>query len=430
MRRYRGRGRRSELGGRARLSPGVALLLSGVTACSSLLDVEAPSRIEAETLEQASNAALLVASAISDFECAFSDYIVAAGLVGDELQDSQLASALWPYDQRQWRAESGGAYASNTCPSLGMYTPLSTSRWQGDNALKWLDTWTDAEVTSRTQLIAQAAAFAGYSHVLMGEAMCSAAFDLGPELTRPQIWQRAEERFTRAIQVADGLGDKDIGNMARVGRARARLNLGKKTEAAADAAVVPESYVKNATYSGTAPRRENTVWTRNIRTGSATIEDDFRGLTDLGVVDPRVRVTAAGISRADNITPLWQQSKYASVSASIPIATGDEAQLIVAEAQGGQAAVAIINRFHARAGIPPFASADAKAIQDHVILERSRELFLESHHLGDKIRYNLPFTPAAGTPYPPKAGGFYGTMTCFPLPDVERLYNPNIKGAS
>jgi hypothetical protein len=65
---------------------------------------------------------------------------------------------------------------------------------------------------------------------------------------------------------------------------------------------------------------------------------------------------------------------------------------------------------------------------DHVVQERGRELFLESHHFGDKIRLNLPFTPAAGTAYPPKAGGFYGDMTCFPLPDAERLNNPNIGG--
>ena len=51
---------------------------------------------------------------------------------------------------------------------------------------------------------------------------------------------------------------------------------------------------------------------------------------------------------------------------------------------------------------------------------------MESQHLGDKLRYNLPFTPAAGTPYPPKAGGQYGSTTCFPLPNVERLNNPNI----
>jgi hypothetical protein len=36
----------------------------------------------------------------------------------------------------------------------------------------------------------------------------------------------------------------------------------------------------------------------------------------------------------------------------------------------------------------------------------------------------VAFAPAAGTAYP--GGATYGTQTCFPLPDVERINNPNI----
>ncbi len=407
----------------------ILVVAAGSSGCSSLLDVKAPSRVDADSLEQPGNAALLVASAVSDFECALGRYIVGAGLVGDEFQDAQLASAMWPYDQRTFTSE-GGQYASSTCNegAIGIYTPLSTARWQADNALTRLEGWTDDQVPDRTALIAKAAAYSGYAHVLMGEGMCSAAFDLGPELTRAEIFARAEDRFTQAIAAAQASGQTAIVNMALVGRARTRLNLGKTNEAAADAAVVASGFVMHATYSGTATRRENPIFTRNIRDGSVTIEDDFRDLTFGGVADPRTKVTYVGISRSDNITPLWTQNKYTSVSSPIPIATWDEAQLIIAEASLGQTAVDIINMFHSRAGLPPFSSADDSVIMAQVIQERSRELFLESHHLGDKIRYGLPFTPAPGTPYPPKAGGLYGSMTCFPLPDVERLNNPNIGG--
>lgn len=404
------------------------LFVGAVSACDSLLEVEAPSRVEAESLEGPSNAELLVANAISDFECAFAEYIVGAGLLGDELQDSQLGSGMWPYDQRQWNPETDGQYATATCNStaIGIYTPLSTARWQADNALERLESWTDAEVENRASLIATAAAYSGYSHLLLGEGMCSAAFDLGPELTRPEIFERAEDRFARAIQAADAAGRDEILNMAQVGRARARLNLGKMAEAAADARLVPQDFLHVATYSGVSPRRENDIFTRNIRDGSITVEGDFRSLTFDGVPDPRVNVTSAGISRSDNITELWIQHKYTSESSPIPIATGDEAQLIIAEAEGGQTAVDIINMFHARAGLPPLESIDSDVIMEHIIQERKRELFLESHHLGDVNRYGLPLTPVAGTPYPPKAGGFYGDQTCFPLPDVETLNNPKI----
>ena len=406
----------------------VFLFVGAVGACDSLLEVEAPSRVEAEALEGPSNAQLLVANAVTDFECAFAEYIVGAGLLGDELQDSQLGSGMWPYDQRQWNPETDGQYATATCNStaIGIYTPLSTARWQADTVLERLESWTDAEVENRTSLLATAAAYSGYSHLLLGEGMCSAAFDLGPELTRPEIFERAEDRFTRAIQAAEAAGRDEILNMARVGRARVRLNLGKKAEATADARLVPPDFVLMATYSGVSPRRENDVFTRNIRDESITIEDDFRDLTFKGVPDSRVNVTYAGTFGSDNITELWIQHKYTFESSPIPVATWDEAQLIIAETEGGQVAVDIINMFHERAGLPSFQSSDPDEIMEHIIQERRRELFLESHHLGDVNRYGLQLSPVAGTPYPPKAGGFYGDQTCFPLPDVEKLNNPKI----
>jgi hypothetical protein len=56
--------------------------------------------------------------------------------------------------------------------------------------------------------------------------------------------------------------------------------------------------------------------------------------------------------------------------------------------------------------------------------ERRRELFLESHRLYDTIRFNLPLIPAAGAPF--HAGGNYGNQKCLPLPDIERINNPNL----
>ena len=88
----------------------------------------------------------------------------------------------------------------------------------------------------------------------------------------------------------------------------------------------------------------------------------------------------------------------------------------------------IINEFHAAAGLAPFSSTDPATIQAQVVEERRRELFLEGQHLYDARRLNLPFDIAPATPYSISApkGGNYGTERCLPLPDVERLNNPNI----
>ena len=64
-----------------------------------------------------------------------------------------------------------------------------------------------------------------------------------------------------------------------------------------------------------------------------------------------------------------------------------------------------------------------------LVEDRRRELFLEGHRLGDLRRYNLPILPAAGA-RTAAGGGTYGAQSCFPLPDVERINNPNIAKGS
>jgi hypothetical protein len=403
----------------------LALPLAGCTdALDRLLQVEAPSQVEAGKLEHPRNAKLLVDGAVAEFECAFAHYIGVGGLIGSELTDAQQTAAQWDYDRRTI-TPAGGWYATTTCNGrLGAYTPLSTARWTADNTLNKLEEWSDAEVTNRAALIATAAAYSGYSHVLLGEGFCSAAFDAGPEQSRAQVFERAERRFTQAIAAAQDAGRADLRDMAYVGRARARLNLGRPALAAADARMVPRGFVKNANYSAAAARSENTIFVLNNRSRFVSVYSAFRQLQVGGVADPRVALVNTGARGANQQTVIWNQMKYPSAASPIPIARWAEAQLIIAEAEGGQAAVAIINTLREMRALPTFSSSDAAAIRSQIIQERRRELFLESHHLGDLIRYDLPLDPAPGTPF--VNGGLYGDMRCMPLPDVERLNNPNI----
>jgi hypothetical protein len=222
-----------------------------------------------------------------------------------------------------------------------------------------------------------------------------------------------------------------------VGRARARFNQGDAAGARADAALVPAGFVRDATYSGTGgARRENLVWTQMNRGLFSSVDPGFRGLTVGGVADSRVVVVDAGVNGHDNATRIWRAMKYGAISSSIPIASYDEAQLIIAEidAESGTpagilSAEAIINGLRSRASLPPYvAGTPAQTLAD-VREERRRELFLEGQRLGDIVRLNITMTPAAGTAYPVK-GGVYGSHTgsqlCLPLPDLERNNNPNM----
>ncbi len=417
---------------RSRTFPLVLLfaIAGGCDFVDGLLDVEAPSDVIAGTLEDPSNAALLVESTIADFECALAFYIVSGGLIGTELRDTQLAAATWDYDRRGF--ENGqGSYATSTCNAtgniFGVYTPVSTARWTADNALRLVqDVWTDEQVPDRAELIARAAAYSGYSHILLGEGFCSAAVDGGPELQPAEIFGLAEDRFTTAIDAAATAGLPDIRDMALVGRARARLNLGDGTGAAADARQVPVDFVKVANYNTASARSSNHVFRWNNRFLWASVDEVFYGDLEFGgVPDPRVEVVNSGLTGADAFSTVYMQTKYPTESSPIPIATWEEAQLIIAEVEGGQTAVDIINDLHARAGLPAFAGGTEAEIQAHVREERRRELFLEGHHIYDIIRYGIPLTPPPGTPYPIK-GGTYGSTTCLPLPEIERQNNPNI----
>lgn len=404
------------------------LLLSPLAACDveELLEVDAPGQIPAERLEDPRYAGLLVNGAVADFECAIGAFILVGGIIGDELADAQLGSAAWWYDRRDAATQTGGAYGVNACDANqtpGVYRPVSTARWAADNALRNLEGWTDAQVPDRTSLIATAATYSGFSYAMLGMMMCSAAVDAGPELTSAQLFALAEQRFTTAIEAGTRASVPAMVNASRLGRARVRLYLGNRAGAAEDARLVPAGFVLNATASQDNNRRYNRLFAANTLFGFYTVEPQSRGLTTGGVVDPRTASASAGRLGADG-TPLWVQQKYTAYASPIPIATGDEAQLILAEAVGGQTAVDVINTLRARAGLPRFAGGDAAAVSRELVEERRRELWLEGQRLYDIRRFGLPLVPATGTPF--AKGGSYGTTTCLPLPDVERFNNPSI----
>ena len=242
-------------------------------------------------------------------------------------------------------------------------------------------------------------------------------------LTPAQLFDSAEVRFTKAITAATAAGDANILNLAYVGRARARINRGLKPGAAEDAARVPVGFVYNATADATIGRRNNRIFQQINQSNSASVAPAYRTLND-----PRVSITNLNRLAADQVNQLWNQNKYASLTASYPIASGIEAQLILAEARGGTEGINILNTLRARTGVGLVAltSQETANFDGAVAEERRRELFLQGNRWFDVKRFNLTQVPAANIQYP--KGGTYGTQRCWPLPDVEKLANPNLGG--
>ena len=412
-----------------------------VVACTDVtaLKQENPGQLKAETLYKPENAQILVNGVIADLECAFTRYAVGTGIFDDELANAISSSNNFDYDRRTIRTDQ--AYGTATCGSNQqppIYTTLSIARADGDTVAARLEEWSDADVPKRTKLIGQSYAYAGYSIVFLGEAMCSAAINLSREMTPAELFAEAKIRFDKAIAAATTANDTTTMNFAYLGRARTFLDLNQPAQAGADAARIPPGFVVNTSMDAVNTRRQNFAWLATGQSFWATIDASYRGLTVDGVADPRVSVSPLVPNRnGTSGAQIWIANKYATFTAPMPIARYAEAQLIIAEASAaagnyGAVETAINNaRNTHNTTNPPFtmpqystAGQTAAQVQAQIVEERRRELFLEGHRLGDIRRYNLPLFPATDATYP--SGGRYGSQSCFPLPDVERINNPNI----
>jgi hypothetical protein len=405
----------------------VAVLLS-VVACDTvdrLLTVNSPSRLDENNYLVPANALLISNSAVADFECALGGYIVASGLASGELVDGIQTAARWSYDRRDVDPTQA-LYASASCVGIGVYTPLNVARHTNDQAVRLLEGWSDQEVANRQRLIARNAAIAGYSLVLLAEGFCEVVIDVGAPFTSAQAFDSAEVRFTRALAAAQAANEPQLVNLARVGRARARLGGGDLAGAAEDAALVPVDFVYNATHDLNAASRNNIVFAQNNQSFAVSVAPDYRNVMVGTTSDPRVPVTDQNRLAPDQANQLFTQNKYASLTAPTPIATGVEARLILAEARGAGEGVGIINSLRARTGVglPPLTTAEATSFAQTLAEERRRELWLQGNRWFDERRLDLTQVPTPGAPYP-KGGGVYGNQRCWPLPDVERLANPN-----
>jgi hypothetical protein len=411
----------------------VAVLGTGATTgCESLLEVSLPGAVEEQALHDEGMAPILVRSAQNDFECSLVSRIVSHGMWSSQFNNASTNQGHGAARTRRIGAHDTGNSDCSDSQMLGgiesPYGATQIARVQAKNAYEIISGH-KAGLADKQKMLATAALYEGFSILGVSEGYCSVRLDAkGAIITTAAAIDQAAARFASARGHAQTAGASDILNAARVGGARALNFNGKNAAAKALAALVPSGFVFNATYDASPPRRHNKVYTDNHENRYISVHPQFHTnviadpvLKVGGVNDPRVPVeyrVAGGAN--DGVTPMWLQTKYPANDSEIPLATWQEAQLIVAEAEvaAGNAAAAVtaIDLVRAFYGLPLYATdpggtVSAAAVKTQLIQERKRQLFVQGHWLGDMIRFGLAFEQGVD----PKGQPFIPDVTCIPI---------------
>ena len=459
---------RRALSGRASSLPVSMLLISfalvGCDTLDSLLEVEIPGQLTTQGVFIPAMAETVVLSAVAEIECGYS-VLVAAGSGREDAwwRTSALYGGWNQYGES--RASSTGTCGPG---ANSFYMGFQGGRAMGEQIYELLGEWTDTQVPEREQLMAITATYVGLTYQIMGEVFCETAADQGPLMTPEETLAKGEEWIDQALVHLQSTGDFEfrsatpsLTQLARLIRARIRFATFDNAGASQDAAAIEPGFVawvtrdaspnsrRNAFYwhhtidnhgsiAGAQPDKQGAGWPGGVWpfTGYRDLRIDAQGraevdgfpVTGVGTPDPRVPVQRRGVHMGnDSRTPMWDQLKYTGYDSDIPLARWAEAQLILAEIEGGQAAIARINALRDVHDLPHYnvANPTAQQVENAIIEERRREFFLENRFWATKLREDLYFPHGVGLAEP-ESRGLNGRTTCQLMPTNEYENNPNI----
>ena len=404
----------------------LAALLATMGCGDSFFEVSDPDILEASNIDPEADGPTLARSAFQNLVDAYGDHIV--------------YSAWWSHEARvgdtfPTRNEFGRRFLDDTNGTLNgeVWTPLARAASTGESVVQTL---------SGTPGIALAiGAFTeGYAMVLMAESFCqgtvaSGPQEPGPALSTIQMLDLAVERLTLARNEGLAVGNSegtDLATAALVGIARAHLQAGRKSEAAAAAAQVPPlfnyefKYVDDAANRG---RVGNNVWNFTTARQSLVVPPEYMAIADAG--DPRISYQDSGGLAQDSELQFIKQQKYLGYGIPIRLASGLEARYIAAEATGSMAdQLALINQRRASVGQADFNSSVASEVFAELMMQRALDFWLEGKKMGDYRRngHAVPFVLPDNSPYYKEGVGSVGDQKCFSVPDAEKRTNPNFGG--
>ena len=423
-----------------------ALALGSATGCENFLTAENPGALEADQVNDAAYANLIGNGPVFGFQDANDDVVYWNGQLTDELFNRAVFVEEGQIDRRE-------LYSEMTYINAFLYAPMQRARFLAEDAVRRL-TVVLGDTAGRDLRVARSLAYGGYSYITLGEMMCTTPIDRSVPKTWDEMMTAAVLKFDSAVVIAAAAktylqsltpqttaitaliaGTDSVKNFALVGAARASLNKNDKAKALTYAQQVPADFVFRAYYTSNTTAQSNRTWDRLTAGKNANLNNSiFAAMT----TDPRVPRIAGTTTNAG--TPL-SPSAYSTftntvtgadfaATSSMRIASGLEAQYIVAESNGATAAtLAFVNARRVVGGQAPTA-ATGDALLAELRDQRARDFYLDNHRLGDLRRYkrfySVDLWPKG--PYPGSTTGqiFNEAVDCWPLPVNEINDNPNI----
>lgn len=443
-------------GGRAVLA--VALLgAMALTACNQddLLTVPTPDVVKPSDLSSAASLPNAYAASVGDFALGYAGssrgneegLVNMSGLLSDEFYNAETFPTRVEVDMRRTNPINSTMLALFQNLQRGRATAeLVSSRY--------------AVLDSLNPLRIEVQSLDAYTYVLFAENYCNGvptsrvvdgAFAYGDPQTGVQMLGIAIAKFDSAIAVATRIGaSANAGQyLARVGKARAQVDLGSYAAAATTVAPVPTTFVYNIGADENTTRQNNGVfgYTFAQKRFSVAGGEGGNGLPFNSSGDPRIGAFRNGGGFTASI-PYYQTAKYQGTpagtrNAPTPLALGTEARLIEAEAALAAAddASFLAKLNEARAGSktyirgndpappppPALTLADlgltAQSRQNLLFSERAFDLYLTAHRVGDLRRLIRQYGRGSESVFPTGAylqGGTYGTDVNFPVPFEEQ----------
>lgn len=442
-------------------------ILGSFAACSldrlvSVDDPEGGIEIDRKTMRSYTGGVRLNLASISALSSALSIISRDVGIMTDELQALPtnqipvgIGSGNFALDSRTETELPDGSMGHTG----NFFGSLNNARIQAAQSIQLLETYgKEASKTMRSH----AYAIEGTSIVMLAELFCSGLplttvpfegnVHYSERLTTAQLFDAAIHKFDSALAI-----DHDstpIFTLARVGKGRALLSLGKYKEAAMAVQDVATDHQYSFSYTtsaapGSTNANQFAFWTINASATTPYIIVNGEGgrgmqwMADSAVNQDtkRLNIGTRTVGGVLEFALIPRQLKFTNGSPTVPVANGIQARMIEAEAQlnGAQLPLPgwldILNDARRTIGLADTTDPGSSSERvDLIMRERAFWLYLTGTRLGDYRRLVRNYGRFPHEVYPSGVYGpsrdypFYGSAYVFVPSSREALLNYKYEG--